>query len=528
MNGEATEPLAGREVLSRTEGDRVPAPRRDPDSPPAPSSTSSRHRPPDSVRWIWGTAFALFVLYTVAGVRDHTQLGTLGYDLGIFEQDVRSWAGLHLPTAELLGPDYPRLGNHFSPILLLLAPFYVLFSSPVTLIVAQAALLAVAVVPIATWAQRTLDRNTAVVVALGYGLSWGLAHAVEFSFHEVAFAVPLLAFSACALGQGRARAAVAWALPLLLVKEDLGLTVIGVGLLVWLHLGRRVLGLCTIGIGFVGMGLAYLILNLNRPGGGYDHSGKVGFGEGNFGSQVEHFTVGMLNPESKAQLLILLFAITGFLALRSPLALLAVPTLAWRLYSDHWPYFTGHYHYNLVLMPILFAAFVHAMVRLGPDGAALRRFALQMCAVTTALLLPSSFLANPLRPSAWAEQPRVAQAKAVMAQLPDDATVATSNNLAPQLTGRAKVSIFGWTHQLSDPDWILVDRAAWPWPYGSWDKQEAALAAARTAGFRDVDARGDFVLLHRTPAATATVDPAPLEPAVQAPATPRIERPAGR
>ena len=57
---------------------------------------------------------------------------------------------------------------------------------------------------------------------------------VNFDFHEIAFAVPLLAFSLSALVRGRARATMWWALPLVLVKEDQGFTVAAIGALMWL------------------------------------------------------------------------------------------------------------------------------------------------------------------------------------------------------------------------------------------------------------------------------------------------------
>src|SRR5262249_12398336 len=152
--------------------------------------------------------------------QEHHSLHTYGFDLGIFEQAVRSWAHGQLPVADLKGPNFPMLGDHFSPILALLAPVYRLFPTASPLLVAQAVLLAVLAVPIVRLAQRFRQARDALVIGLGYGMSWGIAQAVEFDFHEYAFAVPLLAFSACALVEGRTRAAVWWALPLLLVKED--------------------------------------------------------------------------------------------------------------------------------------------------------------------------------------------------------------------------------------------------------------------------------------------------------------------
>ena len=59
------------------------------------------------------------------------------------------------------------------------------------------------------------------VVAVCYGLAPGLGALIGFDFHEVALAVPLLAFSMAAMLRNDHRAAVLWALPLVLVKEDL-------------------------------------------------------------------------------------------------------------------------------------------------------------------------------------------------------------------------------------------------------------------------------------------------------------------
>src|SRR5690349_5964907 len=85
--------------------------------------------------WIWGLALGLFVLYAVVSIRQYQRMQSTGFDLGIFEQAIRSYAHGHLPTAEIKGPDYRLFGDHFSPVLALLVPFYRAFPSPVTLLV---------------------------------------------------------------------------------------------------------------------------------------------------------------------------------------------------------------------------------------------------------------------------------------------------------------------------------------------------------------------------------------------------------
>src|ERR1700742_1100063 len=101
----------------------------------------------------WAMAAGLFAIYAKLALLNQARLHTTGFDLGIFEQAVRSYAHGHLPVAELKGPGFPLLGDHFSPVLAVLAPVYRVFPGAGTLLVAQAALLAVAVVPLVGWAQ---------------------------------------------------------------------------------------------------------------------------------------------------------------------------------------------------------------------------------------------------------------------------------------------------------------------------------------------------------------------------------------
>jgi uncharacterized membrane protein len=72
----------------------------------------------------------------------------------------------------------------------------------------------------------------------------------------------------------------------------------------------------------------------------------------------------ILSPDTKLVTLLLLVLPTAFLALRSPLALVAVPTLLWALSLERPGLLWGTAdHYSAVLMPIVFAAFVEALTR---------------------------------------------------------------------------------------------------------------------------------------------------------------------
>ena len=461
----------------------------------------------DGEWWVWPLAGALFLVYSAVSLRIHERMLSNSYDLGIFEQVVRSYADGHLPVSELKGPGFPVLGDHFSPVLALVAPLYWLHRSAETLLVVQAALIALSVVPLTRWACRSLGATAGAVIGACYGLSWGIASAVGFDFHEVAFAAPLLACSLAALGRDRLMAAAFWALPLLLVKEDLGLTVLVIGLLI-ARRGARNLGYVTAALGLAGTLLALLvILPAFSPSGSFAYwfladkspggAGTPGTGAGGVLDLLARGTVGLVTPQAKLNTLVLTFAPTLFLAVRSPLLWAALPTLAWRFFSNNYVHWGTGYHYSLVLMPIVFAAFTDALIQRGTGHASLRRYLAGATAICL-LILPSFPFWQLLSPATWRTDPRVAVAHSLMRKIPDDATVQASTYLVPQLTNRTSVSLYGYAVSRPDPQWIMVDTwvpESLRWPL-SYPVEHRLLAQAVHEGYREVADRDGFVLLH--------------------------------
>jgi uncharacterized membrane protein len=397
---------------------------------------------------------AIYLVYTIGR---HRAFATTGFDLGIFEQAVSNYAHGHWPTSTIRAPGMNLLGDHFHPILAVLAPFYRVFPSAVTLLVAQALLLAASVLPVTRLACSLLGRWLGVTIGIAYGLSWGLQNTLRFDFHEVAFAVPLLAFALEALLRGRYGAAVALAAPIVLVKEDLGVTLAALGLLLALRRPTRRLGLAT---AFGGMAAAAVTILVVIPAFSADgtyrylHSGGV--------NPYGTVTGDRFDP-AKLMLLFLLLAPTAFLALRSPLLLLAVPTLAWRLSGTYELYWIPMFHYDAVLMPILFCALIHGVVLLRPrlmrltGGTAASGWARAFLGAVLLMIGPFVGTPTPLRaltdltfdvPPDYAES-----AKRLMVKIPDSATVAIENTLAPQLTSRTTVYMLP---NAADTEWTLA------------------------------------------------------------------------
>ena len=461
-----------------------------------PQKAVSESRPLDRQlqRWLpWGVAVALAVFYAAVSIRRHVELLTSAYDLGIYDQAVRSYSHFSLPYNTVQGPHFDILGDHFSPVLALLAPLYWIHDSPTTLLAAQGALIALGVVPLMKWAHRSVGLGAALVVGFGYGLSFGVANAVTFDFHEVAFAAPLVAFAAVAFGEGRLTAAVAWAAPLVFVKEDLGLTVAALGLLVaWK--GRRMLGLLTAAGGGLGSALAVLVFipAMNPLG----HNTKTS----KFGTSIVHQFATLLTPDVKILTLVFLLAPTVFLAIRSPIIVLAVPTILWRFLATDTNYWGLQYHYSLILMPIVFAAFVDVLRRRSTGQ--VRAF-LVASTLVTLYLIPQNGFAPAFKSSLWHTTAATQQIHELLDRIPAGATVAASNMLLPQLSGRDHVTLIGRAAlAVSQPTYIVSETANVGFPLGT-DGQNAWLDDARDHGYRQIGSAGSVVLLTNAASLTA-------------------------
>ena len=96
------------------------------------------------------------------------------------------------PSTTCSAPGFNLEGNHFQIAVGVIAPFFRLFPTPATLLFFQALFAAVSVFPVATAAFSLTGRSTGRLIAFAYAFSWGLQQMIDFDFHEIALAVPLL------------------------------------------------------------------------------------------------------------------------------------------------------------------------------------------------------------------------------------------------------------------------------------------------------------------------------------------------
>ncbi|OKH97700.1 hypothetical protein A6A06_31450 [Streptomyces sp. CB02923] len=400
------------------------------------------------------TAAAFFAVFALISALRFRAMQTSSWDLGIFEQAVRAYAHLRAPVADLKGPGTNLLGDHFSPVLVLLAPLYRLFPGGLTLLFAQAFLFALSALPVTRTAVRLLGQGRGLAVGVAYGLSWGLQKAVDFDFHEIAFAVPLIAFALEAVVRGRWTAAVCWAAPLVLVKEDLGVTAAAIGALILVRARRAVplaVGLTVFGLAATAVTLGVIIPGFNGSG-SYDYWNKLSGADG---------PAPRIPPDTAVRTLLwILLPTSGLLALRSPLLLAALPTLGWRFIS-HEPHYWGiDWHYNAVLMPVVFLALADALPRtLVSARPWVRTYAqhLPAAVLAAALALTTTLpLARLTEAATYRKPPSATAAERLLERIPDGATVEADIRPISRLTDRTRVFWIGDTQGIA-PDYVAVE-----------------------------------------------------------------------
>ncbi|WP_435080368.1 DUF2079 domain-containing protein [Clavibacter michiganensis] len=397
---------------------------------------------------------AVYVLYSALEWRRFT---VKSWDLGIFTQLAQDYSRLQAPLVSIKGDGFNLMGDHFHPILVLLGPVYAVWPHAFALLVVQAVLIGISVVGIGRLAGRVAGRWGAIVVAAAYGLSWGIQGAVAFQFHEIAFALPLLAFALDAVIARRAMAAAAWAVPLVFVKEDLGLTVAVLGAIIALTMDRR------IGVALAGWGVAWFVLAttvilpaFNREA-RWDYASKLDAG----GALADPLgTVAGLFVAPKLETVAFLILAGALIALRSPLLLLVVPTLAWRFLSPTEAYWGPGYHYDAVLMPIVFAAAIDGIVRARRGRqhwlAMASRATVPLLAIAAVLLFFRSPMAELTKPAIWQPAPRAAQAQAALDQVPAGASVLSDIGLMSYLVDDHEVYWLGNPGNPA-PQYVVID-----------------------------------------------------------------------
>jgi uncharacterized membrane protein len=424
---------------------------------------------------------ALFALgYGLYGVWEHNHFLT-DFDLAIADQAVWHYSHLQSPEITTISPPVNMLGDHFSPILIALSPLYWLWSDPRMLLIAQGALVAASIVPVFLFAQPRMGRVGAYLLAVAYALFWGISAAVGYQFHELAFSPLLIALCILFADRRQWTAYFVALVALLLVKENMSVLAIFIGL--WLISGREFRrGAITVGVGLAWYFLAVNVLLPAFAGHDYTHWTYSDLGPdapGAVKSIVLHpdlpFRL-LFDEQVKRETLLLLVVPFLGLVLGSRLIILCVPLVAQQLFSNYPLQWGTDFQYWLPIAPVLAMGaadgFRNIMGWLGRE-----RYLALAGGVAAAVMLAVNIGLAHSYPLWRLVQPGFSlsatasdrAAERALAEVPGDASATIPAPQLPHMSERSQIYLFGYPSP--ETDYVVFAPGALGWPDPVYERQ---------------------------------------------------------
>ena len=398
-------------------------------------------------------------LLVAVAIRRHLAFDDNG-DLAIFDQAF--WNTLHGAfLRSTLIPGIPGetiiFADHFDPLQLLLLPLYQAWPSPLLLLAVQSVMLALGALPLYWLARDRFPDSPALsaVFPVLYLLYLPLRGANRYDYHPGALAPPLFLFALYFMEKARWARMIIFLVMAGLLKENMPVAGVTIGVYVAFAKTRRLLGLAMVaGFGFwFYAGLAWIVPFFN-PGAAYlhflDYPTFGGAPSGVLLAPLRHpldFLVALFTPvERKLPYLLWVFGPVIFLPLLAPIRLLlGLPFLLQTLLSTT-PHQTSlHTHHPAELVPFVFFAAVGGAANLlrwldTKSTLAMMWTALESRRALAVTLLTSSLLLHGLPETFYLRlYSRTAQderLQAALRMIPAAASLATWTKILPHVAHR--------------------------------------------------------------------------------------------
>ena len=421
---------------------------------------------------IIGLATMLFLLYEILGYRNFTWTVL---DLGLFNRHMWSLARFSIATNPLKGINL--LSDHAHFILIFLTPLYWIIPNPTLLLMTQAVCIGVSGIPIYKIARRHNSRNIAAMWLLPYYLYFGFWDMLGYPFHEVALAVPLLAWSLWFLLSKNYRWLILTLGLLALVKEDMPLVLIMFGLyIIFIHKKWK------FGAGIIVTSTAYFFLLMDYWFPVMNHGtyiyGDTVFGHG-MGSVLRAlflrpiaFVKAIFTPVIKLKTMLdMLLSFGLVLPLASVEFLIIIPLWVDRFLSDQAWRWCPIEHYSADQGPILAVAAIigtaNILRRVKRRKDLLTIAAICLCIIGGIFANISSkprYIAYLFKVSYYQQSDTVKSAWHAVDLIPSDASVGVQSAF-PQLTSRRDVYNLPIDLNKVHPSYLVLSSKLDYWPF---------------------------------------------------------------
>jgi uncharacterized membrane protein len=453
-----------------------------------------------------GLALVAAIAYAAVSIYRHDHFASSAFDLGVQDQTVWGYSQLQMipNTVEMIRN---LLGDHFHPILMVVAPLYSVWDDARVLLVVQAVLLAAAGIPIFWWARERLGLIPAIAFEAAYLVFWGVLSGVIYDFHHIAFAVPAISFGLYAVLTNRNRLFWAMLVVGLLTRENIALTFAAIGVYIAVVQHRWRLGAVVTAVCVAWFAALIEVVMPAIAAAPYGHWTYDALGTGP-ASALWHI---VRHPISSLRLLIdnstklkLWGGLLGaWLALPvlSPLALVALPTLLERLWSSNPALWSASFHYSLVIAPILAFASIDGLARLlalvrNPPLRGRVGVGVSLAVMASGLIFSFGVVRPFEEVGTYISAGQVSNIQYCLESIPASASVSASNALLPHLSHRRQIYLLTVK---DDADYVAIDLAAYLNHFfpGEQAQIRSTIRDSLANGYGVACSRGTTVVLHR-------------------------------
>ena len=465
------------------------------------------------------------VYLSLLKVQQHLVFQTTAYDLGL--QASVAWNTIHgrLFHESLQNINY--LGDHFSPIYLVLSPFYLIWENAATLLIIQS--IGIGLASIALYfltLEKTHQKWLAISITSLFLFNPYLHQISTFDFHPIALAIPIFLWILYCMEKGQRTSVIVLSLLAITVEETLLPPLIGLGLYMSIfHKDFR-----RIGYSIALLATVCFVLEL-KAGMPYflkedrlTHIGRYTNLGGNSLDEIVHTLVRnpliffreLVIPFQKVISLFLLFLPVGFLPCFSPptLILLLLPIVP-IVVSNYAPQWALDAQYSATTLPFLFFGSVHGLNRLQSCLKRLRArwgsfssaSAARVACLLVLMLLSYNLYCSPSYVGKWSRTHVEAIANFVK-EIPPTASVCATYNIIPHLINRQHVVMFGTLNRdaldLRKADYLLIDTQSNGWPLSKEEFPQAVAEVYQSNAYILFKEHDGVVLLKRKTTSSAT------------------------
>lgn len=421
---------------------------------------------------VWILFLFFGAIYSLYSVVRHLRFETFIFDLGVYDQMI--WlASKGKPLFSTI-LDTHVFGDHFTPTLILLAPLYWLWDNVLMLLVFQAFFCSLGVFPIYFLSfKKTKDVWLSLTISFCFLAFFGVQNAIAFDFHPIVLATTLFAWVLWFYEEKKWLPFWVAIILILGLQENFAAFLAAYGLFLIFQFRDLKKGLLL----FFGCAFLFFVLtSLVIP---HFNSGQFIYAPTHlknlsFWGMVKMF----FTPFSKIQVMFYAFFAFGFLPILTPAILII-------LFEEFLQRFVGTpiatrwnlgFQYNIILAPVLAYGAILTINKYFSKRKETVLLFLGLCFSFVQLTAHPAL--NDLRKKEFYNLDKAKNSQALLPLIPKDASVATANNLGPQLAHREKLIFLTncldnpnpWRLDMrrcynTKPDYLIVDLD----PQGNWN-----------------------------------------------------------